>query len=203
MNYAYLRVSTDKQDEKRQEMSLSHINIHKKYIDKLSGKNTDRPKLNQLQLDSNVNDNIFCESISRLGRNVDDLRKLVEYFKDKGVIVHFIKEGFNTNGTTYKFLLTILGAVAETGCRIYRRTFSRNKHRAEDGRIESPFYRRNTNRNLRLFAPSLCKNRNSPLSPMRATDNRSNLARDRNENYGIAGAFEDPYRSSSDKREER
>lgn len=113
MNISYLRVSTDKQDERRQELSFSHIKIDKKYIDKLSGKNSDRPSLNKMQLESNSGDNIFCESISRLGRNVDDLRKLVEFFKDKNVTVHFIKEGFNTSGDTYKFLLTILGAVAE------------------------------------------------------------------------------------------
>ncbi len=58
-------------------------------------------------------DNIYVESISRLGRNVDDLRRLTEYFREKGVIIHFLKEGFNTNGDMYKFLLTILGAVAE------------------------------------------------------------------------------------------
>jgi len=55
------------------------------------------------------------ESISRLGRNVDDLRQIVQEFKDKDVTVHFIKEGFNTgnNNNMFKFMLTILGAVAE------------------------------------------------------------------------------------------
>ena len=44
---------------------------------------------------------------------MDDLRRLTEYFRDKGTTVHFLKEGFNTDGNMYKFLLTILGAVAE------------------------------------------------------------------------------------------
>lgn len=113
MNYAYERVSTVKQDEKRQEISLESYKIDKRYIDKLSGKNADRTQLNKLMLDAKKCDNIYCESISRLGRNVDDLRKLVEFFKDKEVTVHFIKEGFSTNGNMYKFMLTILGAVAE------------------------------------------------------------------------------------------
>lgn len=113
MNYSYERVSTIKQDEKRQEMALEHIKINKRYIDKVTGKSADRTQLNKLKLDSKKGDNIYCESISRLGRNVDDLRSLCEFFKEKGVVVHFIKEGFNTNGDTYKFLLTILGAVAE------------------------------------------------------------------------------------------
>jgi DNA invertase Pin-like site-specific DNA recombinase len=113
MNYIYLRVSTDKQDERRQELALENIKCDKRIVDKLSGKNADRPGLNKLMLDVKKGDNIYVESISRLGRNVDDLRKLVEFFKDKGVTVHFIKDGFNTNGNMYKFMLTILGAVAE------------------------------------------------------------------------------------------
>lgn len=113
MNYSYERVSTLKQDERRQEISLESYKIDKRYIDKLSGKNADRPELNKLMLAVCKGDNIYVESISRLGRNVDDLRSLVEYFKSKDAIVHFIKEGFNTSGSTYKFMLTILGAVAE------------------------------------------------------------------------------------------
>jgi DNA invertase Pin-like site-specific DNA recombinase len=114
MNMSYERVSTIKQDVRRQELSFDNYNIAKKYIDKASGKNvTDRPQLNKLMNEVKSGDNIYVESISRLGRNVDDLRKLTEYFREKGVIVHFLKEGFNTNGNMYKFLLTILGAVAE------------------------------------------------------------------------------------------
>lgn len=64
-------------------------------------------------LDAKQGDHIYCDSISRLGRNVDDLRYLCKYFKNKDVIVHFIKEDFNTEGDMYKFLLAILGAVAE------------------------------------------------------------------------------------------
>jgi len=114
MNISYERVSTIKQDVRRQELIFDSHNIDKKYIDQASGKNTtDRPQLNKLMLEVKAGDNIYVESISRLGRNVDDLRRLTEYFKERGVIVHFLKEGFNTDGSMYKFLLTILGAVAE------------------------------------------------------------------------------------------
>jgi len=55
------------------------------------------------------------ERFSRLGRNVDDLRMIVQEFKAKDITVHFIKEGFNTGSgnNMFKFMLTILGAVAE------------------------------------------------------------------------------------------
>lgn len=113
MNISYERVSTTNQDEKRQEICLDIYNIGKKYIDYSSGKNADRPQLNKLMLDIKKGDNIYIESISRLGRNVDDLRRLTQYFIEKGSTIHFVKEGFNTNGNMYKFLLTILGAVSE------------------------------------------------------------------------------------------
>jgi len=82
-------------------------------ITKLIGKNADRPQLNKLMVEAKKGDNIYIESISRLGRNVDDLRKLCDYFVSKEVTIHFIKEGFTTDGKMYKFMLTILGAVAE------------------------------------------------------------------------------------------
>ncbi len=113
MNYSYQRVSTEKQDERRQDISLEGYKIDRKYIDKVSGKDADRPQLNKLKLAVKSGDTIYVESISRLGRNVDDLRSLCSFFKDKGVTVHFLKEGFSTSGNMYKFLLTILGAVAE------------------------------------------------------------------------------------------
>lgn len=113
MNYSYKRVSTDHQDERRQEISLEAYHIDKQYLDKASGKNADRPQLQLLLAEAKEGDHIYVESISRLGRNVDDLRDLTEQFKSNGVVVHFIKEGFDTSGHMYKFLLTILGAVAE------------------------------------------------------------------------------------------
>lgn len=115
MILGYKRVSTEKQDLRRQEEAFNNIKIDKEYCDKLSGKNADRPQLNKLRLEAQAGDTIYVESISRLGRNVDDLRHLVEEFREKGITVCFIKEGFNTgNGTNmYKFMLTILGAVAE------------------------------------------------------------------------------------------
>jgi DNA invertase Pin-like site-specific DNA recombinase len=113
MIYSYERVSTTQQDERRQEMCMKDIKISKRFIDKMSGKNRDRPELNKLMAAVQSGDHVYVEAISRLGRNVDDLRELCRYFKDRSVTVHFIKEGFDTSGNMYQFLLTVLGAVAE------------------------------------------------------------------------------------------
>lgn len=113
--YKYQRVSTKNQSTGRQESQLDKLGIRfdGSYTDKLSGKTKDRPSLNQLLLDVVKDDIVYVESISRLGRNVDDLRSLCAYFNEKGVTVYFIKEGINTSGDGFKFILTILGAVAE------------------------------------------------------------------------------------------
>ena len=47
MNYSYERVSTLKQDERRQELAFNNIKIDRKYLDKVTGKTKDRPQLNQ------------------------------------------------------------------------------------------------------------------------------------------------------------
>lgn len=113
--YAYQRVSTKRQSVGRQEFQLDKLGVRydRSYIDKITGKNADRPQLNKLMLHIQEGDVIYVESISRLGRNVDDLRNLCEYFKGKGSTIFFVKEGINTDGDSYKFLLTVLGAVAE------------------------------------------------------------------------------------------
>jgi DNA invertase Pin-like site-specific DNA recombinase len=115
MKFAYKRVSTESQDLRRQEEAFNGLSIDKVYEDKLSGKSSDRPALNKLRLEARQGDQVYVESISRLGRNVDDLRQIVQELKEKGVVVHFLKEGFNTgNGNNMAgFMLTILGAVAE------------------------------------------------------------------------------------------
>lgn len=113
--YKYQRVSTKNQSIGRQESQLDKLGISFdfSYTDKISGKTKDRPSLNQLLLDVVKDDIVYVESISRLGRNVDDLRSLCAYFNEKGVIVYFVKEGINTSGDGFKFILTVLGAVAE------------------------------------------------------------------------------------------
>jgi len=115
MKFAYKRVSTGRQDLRRQEEAFKGISIDASYEDKVSGKNSDRPALNKLRLEVEPGDHVYVESISRLGRNVDDLRQLVQEFKEKDVTVHFLKEGFNTgNGNNMAgFMLTVLGAVSE------------------------------------------------------------------------------------------
>ncbi|NFE74689.1 recombinase family protein [Clostridium botulinum] len=111
----YLRVSTTKQDTGRQEMQLDKLGIKfdKEYIDKMTGKIKGRPQLNKMIVEVKSGDTVYCESISRLGRSLKDLIDIIEQLINKGVRVVIIKEGIDTNSSTYKLLLAVFGGVAE------------------------------------------------------------------------------------------
>lgn len=120
LNYGYKRVSTEGQDTARQLVDLS-VNLTTVYEDKLSGKNTNRPKLQECLNVLVSGDTLYVHSIDRLARNVEDLRDIVFKLMTKGVNVKFVKEGLEFSGdmdegmkhALSKMLLTLLGAVAE------------------------------------------------------------------------------------------
>ncbi|GEQ23290.1 resolvase [Clostridium butyricum] len=111
----YLRVSTKKQDTGRQDIQLDKLGIKfdKEYIDKMTGKTNERHQLNKMLLELTEGDTVYSESISRLGRSLKDLIDIVERLINKGVRVVIVKEGIDTNSSTYKLLLAIFGGVAE------------------------------------------------------------------------------------------
>ena len=111
----YLRISTTKQDIARQDMQLDKlgINFDKEYIDKITGKAKERPMLNKMIVELSDGDMVYCESISRLGRSLKDLIDIIEALVNKGVRVIIVKEGIDTDSSTYKLLLAIFGGVAE------------------------------------------------------------------------------------------
>lgn len=115
MIVTYKRVSTLKQDIGRQTIQLDKLGIKfdREYVDKMTGKTKDRPMLNKMMVELREGDTVYCESISRLGRNLKDLIDIIDQLVTKGVRVVIVKEGIDTESTTYKLLLAIFGGVAE------------------------------------------------------------------------------------------
>lgn len=111
----YMRVSTKKQDIGRQEFLLDKLNIKfdKFYIDKMTGKTRERPQLNKMIVELKEGDIVYCESITRLGRNLKDLIEIMEQMVAKGVRVIVVKEGIDSETSTYKLLLGIFGSISE------------------------------------------------------------------------------------------
>lgn len=73
--YGYVRVSTKEQNEDRQIIALKEMGVPKEniYIDKLSGKDFERPQYKKLLRKLNSNSVLYVKSIDRLGRNYRDL----------------------------------------------------------------------------------------------------------------------------------
>ena len=97
----------------RQEVLMQELGVDEVYIDRLSGKNTDRPELKKMMDYVRKGDTVIVESISRFARNTRDLLDLVEKLSEKGVEFVSKKEAIDTTTPTGKFMLTVFGAVAE------------------------------------------------------------------------------------------
>ena len=92
---------------------MAELGVEKVFVDRISGKNTDRPELKEMMGFVRSGDTVIVESISRFARNTKDLLELVEQLTVKGVEFVSRKEAIDTTTPTGKFMLTVFGAVAE------------------------------------------------------------------------------------------
>lgn len=109
----YVRVSSDDQNPQRQ---LDGVQLDRVFVERASGKDTNRPQLQELQKYAREGDAVVVHSMDRLARNVDDLRRLVQDFTRRGIAVEFRKEALTftgDDGPMSQLLLTMLGAVAQ------------------------------------------------------------------------------------------
>ncbi len=113
MKIGYIRVSTQDQNTVRQEELMKSLGVDQIFIDRMSGKNTNRPELNSMMDYVRKGDTVVVESISRFARNTRDLLDLVERLIAKGVEFVSQKESIDTSTPTGRFMLTVFAAVAE------------------------------------------------------------------------------------------
>lgn len=124
--YGYVRVSTKEQCEDRQLIALQEFPVPKGniYMDKLSGKDFNRPQYRRLMKKLKPGDVLVVKSIDRLGRNYEEiLRQWRTITKDKRVDVVVIdmplldtrKSANDLTGTfVADLVLQILSYVAQT-----------------------------------------------------------------------------------------
>ena len=95
-NFAYARVSSRDQNLARQLESLKQYVPDERdiFIDKQSGKNTERPGLQLLLHSLRSGDTLYLHSLDRLGRNKEDIKNILRELKEKKVI--------NTNSINLK-----------------------------------------------------------------------------------------------------
>ena len=92
---------------------MEALGVDKVYIEKASGKNTDRPILNEMMSFLREGDELVVESISRFARNTKDLLSLIEQLKEKGIKFISVKENIDTSTPAGEFMLTVMGAQAQ------------------------------------------------------------------------------------------
>ena len=109
----YVRVSTLDQNTVRQ---LDGIDVDRVFEDKASGKDKNRPELEEMIKFVRDGDTVLVHSMDRLARNLDDLRSIVRRLTTKKVRVEFVKEQLSFTGddnAMATLLLNVMGAFAE------------------------------------------------------------------------------------------
>lgn len=121
MIYAYLRVSTTIQDEQNQRQGVDlkaeklGLHIDKYIIDRVSGtKEPDQWNLGKLLRRAKTGDIIIISEMSRLGRRLFMLFRIMEELLNKGVQVYSVKENFTLDNTLQgKTLIFAFGLAAD------------------------------------------------------------------------------------------
>lgn len=112
-NIGYVRVSTVEQNDERQKEALEKYNIDKWFVEKVSGKDTNRIKLREMLDYCREGDTIYVHDFSRLARSTKDLLSIVELLEEKKVHLVSNKENLDSNTATGKLMLTMIAAIAE------------------------------------------------------------------------------------------
>jgi DNA invertase Pin-like site-specific DNA recombinase len=112
-NIAYIRVSTAEQNEARQKEALQKYNIDRWFIEKASGKDLNRPKLQEMLEYIREDDVVYVEEFSRLGRSTADLLATVQKIEAAGAQFVSLKEQFDTTTPAGRLQMTMMAAIAE------------------------------------------------------------------------------------------
>lgn len=114
VNVGYIRVSTAEQNTARQ---LDGLTLDRVFEDRCSGATTNRPALAEMLRYLRAGDTLHVHGMSRLARNLTDLRSIVADLTGRGVTVRFVREGleFGPAGSSpmAELLLSVMGAVAQ------------------------------------------------------------------------------------------
>jgi DNA invertase Pin-like site-specific DNA recombinase len=99
------------------ERQLDGIDVDRTFEDKLSGKDVNRPQLQAMLDFIREGDTVLVHSLDRLGRNIDDLRSLVNGMVGRGITVKFLKENLSFSADTSnlfsELMLNMLASFAQ------------------------------------------------------------------------------------------
>lgn len=109
----YARVSTVEQTLDLQQDALAMAGAVTIYADKASGKTADRPELVHCLKALRDGDTLVVWRLDRLGRNLQDLIRIVSELEARGVKFKSLKEAIDTGGPAGKLVFHMFAALAE------------------------------------------------------------------------------------------
>ena len=113
MNIGYARVSTEDQTLDLQLDALKAHGCEVLYQEHASGKNADRPELENALKALRTGDHLVVWRLDRLGRNLADLVQIVNDLEKRGVGLVSLTEQINTASPSGKLVFHIFASLAE------------------------------------------------------------------------------------------
>lgn len=113
MNIAYVRVSSVEQNEERQVDALKQFRIDKWFIEKVSGKNMDRPELDAMLNFVREGDTVYVLDFSRLSRSLKDLVTIIDELNSKHANLISVKEDFDLSKPVGRLMVGLIGSINE------------------------------------------------------------------------------------------
>lgn len=111
MRYGYVRVSTKGQNTARQDVLMCELGVDRVFVDKCSGKNTNRPQFHEMMEVLREGDTVVVESYSRMSRSTKDLLETVEKLNEIGVGFVSKKENIDTTTAAGRMFLTFIAGM--------------------------------------------------------------------------------------------
>lgn len=117
----YARVSTSEQETDNQLIRLREVarnrgwTVYKEYVDVASGRNANRPALNDMLRDAKKHsfDKIIAVKLDRIARNTINLCNMIQDLALWNVGIEFLDQPIDTSSPSGKLTIVILGAIAE------------------------------------------------------------------------------------------
>ena len=108
----YARVSTADQDVAAQEDRLHQAGAIRVFVDVISGKQFERPGLNELIDHARAGDSLCVTRLDRLGRSLKELLETVENLKSHDIHLVSLEERIDTTSAAGELVFHVFGAIA-------------------------------------------------------------------------------------------
>jgi len=111
----YARVSTFDQDPQMQIDALIDAGVDSRHLyeERVSGSTMNRPKLQEALKFVKEGDVLIVWKLDRLGRSLQDLIKIIQDLKDRGVGFKSLTEGIDTTNSGGMLIFHIFGSLAQ------------------------------------------------------------------------------------------